>query len=295
MSHHDRIGINAQFSNGRGQHVRLARLARAPPVYAGCSLIVRQSTLRPHKHQQPDTRVMSFNTFKILTFDVIGTLIDFEKGVLDAVRTIGGERATTLSDDEIFGPYKRGRNAHPGRSSQVMGDVYLALARELSLRADDEAAAAFQAAVLRWPAFVDSVAALKRLRARFRLVAMTNADRVAFTAYAHTLGNPFHDSVTADETGVPKPDPRFFAFNEGRQSAFGYKREEILHVAQSQYHDIGVARALGYSVCWIERRQGQQGFGGTPEPREVTKPDFHFGTLGQLAEAVENSGQQSAR
>ena len=116
---------------------------------------------------------------------------------------------------------------------------------------------------------------------------MTNADRTAFTAYAHTLGNPFDDSVTCDETGTAKPDPQFFAFNRGRQSAFGYRQSDILHVAQSQYHDIGVARELGYAVCWIERRQGMSGWGGTPEPRSVTQPDYHYASLAQLADAVD--------
>ncbi len=116
---------------------------------------------------------------------------------------------------------------------------------------------------------------------------MTNADRSTFAFYSHTLGNPFHDSVTADEAIAPKPDPLFFAFNRGRQSAHGFKQEEILHVAQSQYHDIGVAKSLGYSTCWIERRQGQAGFGGTPAVPELTKPDYHFPTLAALADAVE--------
>jgi putative hydrolase of the HAD superfamily len=145
-----------------------------------------------------------------------------------------------------------------------MAQVYLHLARELDLPTSPAAAEAFQMSVYRWPAFSDSVSALQRLRKRFRLVAMTNADRAAFSFYAHTLGNPFHDSVTADETGCAKPDPQFFAFNRGRQSAFGYKLEDILHVAQSQHHDIGIAKSLGYRTCWIERRQGQRGFGGTP-------------------------------
>ena len=138
-----------------------------------------------------------------------------------------------------------------------------------------------------FPAFEDSVEALKRLRRKFRLVAMTNFDRVGYSACANQLGLPFHDSVTVDEAIYPKPDPRFFAYNLGRQSAFGYKQDEILHVAQSQYHDIGVARELGYKVCWIERRKGQKGFGGTPEPKQMTKPDFHFSSLGELADAVE--------
>jgi putative hydrolase of the HAD superfamily len=229
---------------------------------------------------------MSFDRFKVLTFDVVGTLIDFETGVLDAVRRIGGAKAAALSDDQIFEPYKRGRDAHPERSSEVMFHVYRHLAKELALPADDGACDAFQLAVLRWQPFADSVEALKRLRTKFRLVAMTNADRTALSAYAHALGNPFHDTVCADDTGVAKPNPEFFAYNKGRQSAFGYKQSDILHVAQSQHHDIGIARKLGYKVCWIERRHGQAGFGGTPKVRELTKPDFHFATMEAFADAA---------
>ncbi|WP_182085906.1 HAD-IA family hydrolase [Aureimonas sp. ME7] len=230
---------------------------------------------------------MAFERFKVLTFDVVGTLIDFEKGVLDSVRALNPDAAKDLSDDDIFKPYVEGRDLFPGRSSQAMADVYRHLAGKLGLDAADNTAASFQARILQHPAFPDSVEALKRLRSRFRLVAMTNADRVTFQSYSHTLDNPFHDSVTADEAGTPKPSPLFFAFNRGRQSAHGFKQEEILHVAQSQYHDIGVARELGYKVCWIERRQGQKGFGGSPVPPQVTKPDFHFSTLAQLADAIE--------
>jgi putative hydrolase of the HAD superfamily len=167
--------------------------------------------------------------------------------------------------------------------------VYCSLAKELGLPADDAACDAFQLAVLRWQPFSDSVEALKRLRRKFRLVAMTNADRVALSCYAHALGDPFDDTVCADETGVAKPSPEFFAYNKGRQAAFGYKQSDILHVAQSQYHDIGIARALGYKVCWIERRQGQADFGGTPEVRELTKPDFHFASMKAFADAAVGS------
>lgn len=232
---------------------------------------------------------MSFDNFKVLTFDVVGTLIDFEKGVLESVRRLGGAAAQKLTDDQIFKPYIRGRAAYPGRSSEVMFDVYLSLAQDLGLPADKVTAEAFQLDVLRWPAFADSIKALKRLRKRFRLVAMTNADRIALSCYAHTLGDPFDDSISCDDTGVAKPNPQFFAYNRGRQAAHGYKFSEILHVAQSQYHDIGIARALGYSVCWIERRQGLTGFGATPIPEQVTNPDFHFSSLKALADAVDAS------
>ena len=230
---------------------------------------------------------MLFSQFKILTFDVVGTLIDFESGLLASIRAISGKSRAELSDEQIFGAYLRGREAYPQRSSEVMEGVYVSLAKELGLPADERSAQLFQLSVLRQPAFDDSAEALKRLRRKFRLVAMTNADRTAFSAYSSTLGNPFDDSVTFDEAECAKPDPMFFAYTRGRQSAFGYKKEDILHVAQSQYHDIGVARSLGYKVCWIERRQGMRGFGGTPAVSNLTKPDFHFSSLKAFADAVD--------
>lgn len=231
---------------------------------------------------------MSLKDFRVLTFDVVGTLIDFEKGILDAFRAVGGPNVKGLTDDELFAPYLEGRKQCYGRMSEVMRDVYLHVAHELDLDTSIEAADRFQVAVLAWPPFEDSIEALRRLRKHFYLVAMTNADRTSYTAHAHTLGRPFHDAVTVDETGFPKPDPRFFCYNLGRQSARGIKQEEILHVAQSQHHDIGVATELGYTVCWIERRMHQEGFGGSPTPAKVATPHYHFATLKELADRIDS-------
>ena len=60
----------------------------------------------------------------------------------------------------------------------------------------------------------------------------------------------------------------------------------MLHVAQSQYHDIGIAKKLGIAACWIERRHGMKDSGGTIES-EHTVPDYHFRTLAELADAVD--------
>lgn len=230
---------------------------------------------------------MKLTDFKVMTFDVVGTLIDFETGVLNSIRALGGPKAASASDYEIFEPYLRARDKFYGRSSFAFFDVYKSIAEETGFDCSDDIANAFQLSVLRWPAFSDSAEALARLRKNFRLVAMTNADRTAFTAYAHTLGNAFHDGITCDETGYAKPAPEFFAYNKGRQSAFGYQQSEILHVAQSQHHDIGIARKLAITSCWIQRRAGQEGFGASPIPETVTTPDFHFTSLKELADAVD--------
>jgi putative hydrolase of the HAD superfamily len=162
--------------------------------------------------------------------------------------------------------------------------AYYDLVRGVGLKDGAVFARGFRDSAEFWPAFPDSVEALKRLSARYRLVAMTNAQRWALDHFSRTLGNPFWDTISVDDALCEKPDPNYFGFARGRVSRSGFVRDQILHVAQSQYHDIGVAKALGYATCWIERRKGLKGFGGTIAVDKLTKPDFHFATLAELAD-----------
>lgn len=107
---------------------------------------------------------------------------------------------------------------------------------------------------------------------------------------SRTLGDPFDDRGTAEDVGANKPDPQVFAYCRGRQSVHRYTLADFLHVAQSQYHDIGAAKRLGFEVCWIERRRGQVGTGATPLARAVTTPDHHFSSIAELVTAVETLG-----
>jgi putative hydrolase of the HAD superfamily len=224
---------------------------------------------------------------KVLTFDVVGTLIDFEAGILGSLREhITETRA--LGDDELLSAYRVARASKPSlRFPDDLVRVYEQMALRLGWPREPTLGERFRDSIRAWPAFSDSKAALQRLKTKFKLVAMTNAQRWSFGYLSATLGDSFDDSVTADEALCEKPDPCFFAFTRGRLSRDGYELDDILHVAQSQYHDIGVARSLGYTVCWIERRKGMPGFGGTQEVVELTTPDYHFGTLAELADAAE--------
>lgn len=238
---------------------------------------------------------MRLSAYKVLTFDVVGTLIDFEAGILGYVAPIARAAGRDLADEAILDAFARAEDGQqksaPERPfTDMLAPIYVAMAEALGLPGSDRAAAGFRRSIPDWPAFADSVAALRRLGARFRLVALTNADNWALARMAETLGQPFDDGVTAEDVGVNKPDPRVFAYCRGRQSVHGYGLGDFLHVAQSQYHDIGVAKRLGYAVCWIERRQGREGSGATPVPDAVTRPDFHFASLADLADAVEREG-----
>ena len=225
-----------------------------------------------------------FCAFKVMTFDVVGTLIDFEGGMLAYLRK-SGAAPSDASDDAILDAYRASRTAEKTlRYPDDLERAYFDLVRDVRLKDNAAFARGFRDSAEVWPAFPDSVEALKRLGARYRLVAMTNAQRWALDHFARTLGSPFWDSISVDDALCEKPDPNFFGFARGRISRSGFVRDQILHVAQSQYHDIGIAKALGYKTCWIERRKNQRGFGGTIAVDKLVAPDFHFATLGELAD-----------
>jgi putative hydrolase of the HAD superfamily len=231
---------------------------------------------------------MALTSHKILTFDVVGTLIDFEKGILDYVNL----KKSGLSAQAVLEAYAVAEDRQHHETPRLpfpsmMAPMYIKMAERLGLPAGQDDVDGFRLSIPRWPAFEDSVSALKRLRKHFRLVAMTNSDNWALDNFAHTLGQPFDDRVTSEDVGWNKPDPQFFAYVRGRQSVHGYGFANFLHVAQSQYHDITVAKRLGYATCWIERRKGKTGAGATPVAAERATPDYHFATLGELADAVE--------
>jgi putative hydrolase of the HAD superfamily len=230
--------------------------------------------------------------FRVMTFDVAGTLIDFERGVLEFVaqvqeRDLEGEAAHALlerfaREEDIL------QKMNPEMPfTQMLAPIWQAMAADLGLPASAAAAQAFRESIASWPAFADAPEALARLGRDFFLVAMTNADNWALRMMAQTLGDPFDDKVTAEDVGVNKPDPQVFAFALGRLSARGFGKADVLHTAQSQYHDIGVAKRLGFATAWIERRSGHEGAGATPVTAAVTEPDFHFSTLAALVEALE--------
>ena len=226
---------------------------------------------------------------KVLTFDVVGTLIDFETGMKNALLGILGANHDSL-DFEAFLTDYRGMRNRSGKQlfPEDLAPIYLALAEKFMLPTGRGEEKKFVESAVSWPAFSDSVEALKRLGKHFHLVAMTNARRWAFDGMDKTLEYPFFKGFTVDESGCEKPDPRYFSYVVEQLTPAGYTKDDILHVAQSQFHDIGIARELGYTVCWIERRKAVGGgFGGTVAVPTLTTPDYHYHTLAELADAAD--------
>lgn len=233
----------------------------------------------------------NLSDFKYLTFDVVGTLIDFEGGLKASLTEIGKAAGVEVDGEEALALYRQARYSD---DADLFPDdlvrVYLAIAPKLGLPPERAMGEKLRDDARHWKAFPDSAMALARLSERYRLVAMTNARRWAFDCFAKELGDPFYASFTADDTGTEKPDPVFFQKVFAFVESEGNRKDDILHVAQSQYHDIGVSRRLGMTNCWIERRHAQKGYGGTIEPSEFTQPDYHFTSMAALSSAAQGAG-----
>jgi putative hydrolase of the HAD superfamily len=243
----------------------------------------------------PQDMRMKLTDFTTLTFDVMGTLMDYEAGFIGWFRQHAAGNRPDIADNQILEGLARAEerlqqdSPHPP-FTRMLPLMYLAVAGEFGLPPEKDLAESFGASVAEWPPFPDAVESLAYLRSHYRLVAVTNADRLGFERMHRALGEPFHDAVTAEDVGVTKPDRQIFAYMLGRLSAGGTGKRQILHTAQSQYHDIGPARSLGLATAWIERRRGQQGFGATPVPRALTTPDFHYGSLAEMVAAHRQVG-----
>jgi 2-haloacid dehalogenase len=65
----------------------------------------------------------------------------------------------------------------------------------------------------------------------------------------------------------------------------GIEKHEILHTAESMFHDHRPAKRHRLASCWIYRRFDQEGFGATMNPGDMPKVDFQYNSMADLVTA----------
>jgi 2-haloacid dehalogenase len=228
--------------------------------------------------------------FDVLTFDCYGTLIDWEAGICGALGPWLRRWGLTATPEQILAAFAAAeapqQEATPGMPyPELLARVHGAVAAQFGLAPDADAAAAFGRSIEHWPAFPDSAEALAYLKRHYRLIVLSNVDRASFAHSARRLGVTFDAVYTAEDIGSYKPDPRNFEYMLARLAEQGIGREQILHTAESLYHDHIPARRFGLATCWIHRRAGRSGHGATQAPEVEVRPDFRFATLAEMADA----------
>ncbi len=234
--------------------------------------------------------MMKLTDFKVLTFDCYGTLIDWESGMIEALAPLTRRAGRTLSRDQILEAHAshesaQQRSTPARRYSELLAVVYKRLAEQWGVPAGWDEAQAYGRSVKNWPAFADSAAALRYLKKHYKLVILSNVDNESFASSNAKLEVAFDAIYTAEDIGSYKPSPRNFDYMLEKLRSLGVGKREILHTAESLYHDHEPAARAGLAGCWIHRRHAQRGFGATMRPAKAPKVDFRFNSMADLVKA----------
>lgn len=236
---------------------------------------------------------MNLTDYKVLTFDCYGTLIDWESGVYTATQALrtGLDREITRDEQlEAFGRHEQTVQSETPymRYDIVLTEVHRRMCADLGAKGmteDDHVRFGFS--VPYWPAFPDSAEALRRLQRHYKLVILSNVHHLGFAGSNARLGVTFDKIITAQDVGSYKPTPRNFDVMIEEMAAMGIAKSEILHTAESLYHDHMRAGEYGLMRSWIYRRHDQPGFGATRKLDIPVQPEIVFHSMAEMADAAD--------
>lgn len=206
----------------------------------------------------------------LLTFDIFGTVLDWRRGLTDAVGKEGlpfdGALFDRVVDAQGLDEQAGYRTYRSITARSLVGVLSMAPGR----------ADAIGAAVGDWPLFADSATALARLQRVAPCVAMTNSDLAHGAQVQARLGQALAGWLCAEEVRLYKPDVRFWEEVSRRHGVpFGPR---WWHVSAYGDYDLEVAARLGLTGVFVERPHARPG----PHQRRVRD----LADLAKLVEAL---------
>ena len=240
---------------------------------------------------------MNYNDFKFLSFDCYGTLIDWESGIWNAFQpVILFNNRKDLTREKVLRNFALLESEQQKQTpsmlySEILFNVHKKFTKENELKSTDELDKNFGSSVPFWPAFADSADALRILKSKFKLVILSNVNVAGFTSSNRWLGVEFDEIYTAEHVGSYKPNPSNFEYMfDNLKKAHDAEKKDILHVAQSLFHDHVPAKEFGMNTVWIDRQNLSKGgnWGATKVVENQPKPDVIFEDLISFANKAVN-------
>ena len=222
--------------------------------------------------------------FDILSFDCYGTLVDWESAITSTLQSILLSHDAHWNDVvllEHFAQFEPEEQELGGSYREVLRRVLARFGTRLGFVPTDSQLKQFEECIARALPFSDTVSALNTLAESFELAIISNTDDDLFALTEPSLEESFDYIITAEQVGKYKPNPRVFEFALNR---FPCSTSKVLHVAQSLFHDIAPANALGIASVWIDRTEGKPG----ATARSDAKPQWTFPSLTDFVSAVQS-------
>lgn len=230
---------------------------------------------------------MRLSDYKALTFDVYGTLIDWEHHIIQFLRGWAARNGVDADDTELLEQYEQGRTHYQQLRPvlpypDVLRSTYTYMCNRWRKPAHAPEQEAFANTIKQWEPFPDTVDSLAYLKRFYKLGALSNIDDHSIRLTLRKLGTEFDFVVTAERVGAYKPDLPHFVMAISELGGMGIGPTEVLHIAQSLRADVRPGNVLGLATAWIKRqgRLGRRGFGA-----ELAVPDLIYADLADFVEA----------
>lgn len=229
---------------------------------------------------------INLTDYDALTFDVYGTLIDWEPTIVSMFHSTADQYGVQLSDEQLLLEFDKARAELQRRRPallypDVLRNAYSQFCETYHIPEDAQEREVYANAVMLWPTFDDTRASLDYLCRHFKIGLLTNIDNKSIQYSARKLGIAADVVITAEKVGAYKPDHAHFHAGFEAFAALGIPKERILHVGQSLRADVIPANQLGLSNVWITRPG--RSLGSRAEDAIGAKPDLTLHSLHELA------------
>jgi 2-haloacid dehalogenase len=206
---------------------------------------------------------------KFVTFDVYGTLIDWETGVYDAFAAEAERDGFTIDRDELIPLFHEIEQEIQAGSYELYAEVLRRTAVEISKRLgwplEPSRSGFLPDSVQRWKPFKETNAQLDRFAKKYDIGLVSNIDDKLLGQTRRHFRTDFDLVVTAQQVRSYKPDVAHF--KEAARRIGGKKG--WVHVAASYYHDVEPVLKQRVPVIWVNRTKQKLESGQKPPTVEV--------------------------
>src|ERR671923_150589 len=204
-----------------------------------------------------------------VTFDVYGTLIDWETGAFDAFSKEAARDGYTLSREELIPLFLQTQQEIKGGSYELYAEVLrrtaVQISKQLGWPLEPSRSGFLPESVKRWPPFKETNTQLDRFAKKFDVGLISNVDDKLLGLTRRHFKVDFDLVVTAQQVRSYKPDPAHF--NEAERRIGGKKGR--VHVANSYYYAVEPCVKLKIPVIWVNRTGGTLDSGAKKPTAEV--------------------------
>jgi 2-haloacid dehalogenase len=192
-----------------------------------------------------------------VTFDVYGTLIDWEAGAFEAFGKEADRDGFTLERDELLQQFYEVQKQIMAGSYELYAEVLrrtaVQIAKNLGWPLEPSRSGFLPDSVQRWLPFKETNPTLNKFKKKFNIGLISNIDDKLLGQTRRHMPVDFDLVVTAQQVRSYKPDPAHFTECERR---IGGKKGWV-HVAASYYYDVEPCIKKKIPVVWVNRHKEQ--------------------------------------